>query len=132
LCLVGHTATVNQYRITDGPDRALRDLLSLCRRAGAEALLVLMPEAAELRAVYPPAVRAQIDAYVGGLSEQYGVPVVDMSTWVPEGRGYFGDGHHLRPHGAIEFTHRLGRDVCRPFVEGQLSASRRLARHEPR
>ena len=47
-----------------------------------------------------------IDAYLAGLSRDYGVAVIDARTWVAED-GFF-DSHHLLPAGASTFSRRLG------------------------
>jgi hypothetical protein len=96
------------FRITDVPDRALREALDVCRRRGIRALLVLMPESREFQDWYRP-VRPQIDAYLDGLSREYGARRVDARDWVPD--RFFGDGHHLLPEGAARFTREFARRV---------------------
>lgn len=112
-------SSFDHYQITDVPDRALRELLGLCRNAGVAAALVLMPEGTDFQAMYPPGARAQIDRYLWELSREYAIPVVDARNWSPD-RDFF-DSHHLLARGARAFTERFGREVLNPFMEGTLS-----------
>src|SRR5262249_10528579 len=72
------------FRIPAVPDRALRELLAVCRREGVAVALVVAPEGSTFRGWYPPAARAQIDAYLAGLAWEWAVPVVDARTWVAD------------------------------------------------
>jgi hypothetical protein len=76
-----------------GPScQGLRDLLGLCRAERLPVALVVMPESSAFRGWYPPAVRTQIDAYLTGLSCEFGSPLVS---------------------GAAVFSARLAGDVTR-------------------
>jgi hypothetical protein len=100
-------------------DRALRQLLALCRRRHIPAALLFMPESAEFRGWYPPEVREYAGGYLEHLSGVYDVPLIDARDWVPDDD--FIDGYHLRPHGASIFSLRLGREV----LPGLLARMRR-------
>ena len=80
-------------------------------------VLLYMPEAAPLRACYPPAVRAGLDGYLRRLAGEYGVRLVDARDWSPDED--FADGVHLRPGGAEAFTARFGREVLQPVLRGE-------------
>jgi hypothetical protein len=97
-------------------DRALRELLALCRREGIEPAIFLMPEGGEFRSWYPPATLAEIDAYLARLSAECAVPVVDARRWIEDAA--FSDGHHLLPDGAAAFTQRFNHDMLQPLFSG--------------
>ncbi|HJZ59510.1 MAG TPA: hypothetical protein VKE74_31490, partial [Gemmataceae bacterium] len=59
---------------------AVRDTLERCRAAGWRAALVLMPESSEWLGWYPAEGLRELDAVVGGLSAEFGVPVIDART----------------------------------------------------
>lgn len=91
---------------------ALRELLNRCQERGVPVVLVLMPEAANFRALYPPAAVERLTAFTGGLSRETGVPVVNAREWLPDAG--FHDGHHMLTVGANQFTDRLAREVIAP------------------
>jgi hypothetical protein len=108
---------VGQYRLSACGDRALRDILALCRHEHIAAFLLFMPEASGLRNTYDPATVAVFARYLDGLSREFRVPVIDTRRWV--GDDGFLDGFHLLPRGATAFTRRFGREVLRPLVMNQ-------------
>lgn len=87
---------------------ALTDALKLCRNRGIPTALYYMPESAEFRSWYSPAMMSSIDRFVGSLSTQFSAPIIDARSWI--GDEQFTDGHHLLPAGAAEFTDRLAKD----------------------
>jgi hypothetical protein len=108
---------LTDFRIDDGADRALREMLELCRQEGITAALLLMPEGTDFRNLYPPAARGAIDTYLGRLRQEYGVPLIDAREWV-EDDGFW-DSHHLTKAGAAAFTRRFGREALRPLLQGR-------------
>jgi hypothetical protein len=106
--------SLGEFRLAEGPARALNDLLDLCGREGIPVALVLMPESAEFRDFYAPGLRAGLTSYLGEVSREKGVPLIDASGWV--GEGGFWDGHHLLPGGAAEFTDRFGHEALQPLL----------------
>lgn len=98
-------------------DRALREVLATCRRQGIAVALVFMPEGPDFQSWYPPALRAEVDRYLGGLSRQYRVPYVDARNWAPDTA--LVDSFHLNRAGATAFSERFGREVLRPLLEGR-------------
>ncbi len=98
-------------------DRALRELLALCRQRKIRAALIFMPETSVLRGYYAPATRARVDAYLGRLSRESAVPLIDARDWVSDDE--FADTHHLLKSGARAFSTRLGREALRPLLEGR-------------
>jgi hypothetical protein len=105
---------VRELHLARGPARALNDLLDRCRNEGIPVALVVMPEAAEFRGFYAPGVRAGLVDYLGNVSRERGVPLIDASTWV--GDTGFWDGHHLLPGGAAAFTDRFGHEALGPLL----------------
>lgn len=94
---------------------ALRDTLQMCRDHRIPAALYLMPEAAEFRSWYPPAMTDEINRFVRDIATEFGVLVIDARTWIEDQE--FSDGHHLLATGAAQFTQRLAREPAfRTFV----------------
>ena len=102
------------YRPTGCGVTALRDTLTRCRAAGWRAALVLMPESTEWRSWYPPAGLAELDAVLAGLAAEFGVPLFDTRTWVPDHGSI--DGHHLSGPAADAFTEKLTREALAPWM----------------
>jgi hypothetical protein len=102
------------YRIGRTTDRVLRDLLGDCRSAGIPAALYLTPEGPAFASWYTPAARAAVDAYVAGLSAEYGVPVFDAAGGFAEDE--FADSHHLLKRGAARFSRELAGHIG-PWVQ---------------
>jgi hypothetical protein len=100
---------LRDLHITPMQDRALRDLLALCRQEHIPTLLYMMPEGSIFRAWYTPPTWKCLETYLAGVSREYGVPVVNARTWMPD--MYFGDCHHLYRLGATCFTQRFGKDA---------------------
>lgn len=100
---------VQGFRIAALADRALRELLQLCRSERLPVVLLLMPESSEFRSWYTPAARTALQVYLCGLSRDYEVSVIDARGWLADED--FLDGHHLLPAPATEFTHRLDREL---------------------
>jgi hypothetical protein len=123
---------LTDYEVSPVADRALRQLLSLCRLHGIRAALLLMPESSEFRAFYDQRACTCLAGYLDRLSHDYEVPLVDARQWLPDDA--FLDGHHLFRRTAATFTERLGRELLQPLVEGRTTPSeppaQRMARAE--
>ena len=107
-----YAPALDHFHITPVADRALREMLALCRRQKIDAVLLLMPEGPEFQSWYTPAARIEIDSYLTRLSQNYAVRVVDARSWLPDAA--FFDSHHLHPDGATAFTQRFARGVLSP------------------
>jgi hypothetical protein len=105
------------FHITATPDRALRELLDVCRREQIGVVLLLTPEGSEFQGLYPPAARAEIDAYVRRLHDLYDVPVVDARAWISDPS--FADGHHPYDEAAENFSERFGSEVLLPLLRAR-------------
>src|SRR5262249_34720001 len=97
------------YTISETSDRAIREILDVCRREGIGAALLVMPESTTVQGWYPPAVRAETDRYLGRLGAEYGVPLIDTRDWMNDTD--FADGFHPWPEAAAVFTERFAREV---------------------
>jgi hypothetical protein len=102
------------YRMAEVSDRALNELLSLCRREGIQAALLFLPEGKEFQGLYPPDMRVEIDAYMAHLGRTHSTPVIDTRNWMTDAD--FLDGFHLLPHAATAYTRRFARDVLQPLL----------------
>jgi hypothetical protein len=118
-----------QYRITERPDRAVREMLEICRSEHIDAGLFLMPESSGFKAAYTPDIREKLGDYLAHVSHDYGVPVFDATDAATDES--FADGHHLLPSGAAAFASRFERDVLAPFL-GQGVSARGLAEQTER
>jgi hypothetical protein len=105
-------------------DRALRELLDVCRREGIAAHLVLLPDG--FHREYPAEGLALLDDYLGRLQRDTGVGVLDLRDWAPPED--FNDGIHLTHATAVPFTERLGREVLAPLLAGRRPDAYRPAR----
>jgi hypothetical protein len=108
------------FKIKGPSTGALRELLDQCRSAEVPAALVLMPEGSEFRSLYVPAVWAQMQSFLDQLSHEYAAPVINAREWI--GDDDFSDSHHLLPHGASQFTQRLGQERLLPMLKARLDA----------
>ncbi|HVW38177.1 MAG TPA: hypothetical protein VHB99_12760 [Pirellulales bacterium] len=100
-----YAPSLEEFSISDAPDRALRELLELCRQERIGAALLVMPEASEMRSAFDPRAQRVLQAFLGELSEEYGAPLFDARNWA--GDDEFVDGEHLLPAGAVRFSQRL-------------------------
>lgn len=108
---------LEQFRVSEPADRAVRQALALCRKEHIAVALLYMPESKTFQGWYPPAARAAADAYLRRLSRECGVPLLDARDWSPDAD--FADGFHLLPRGADAFTARCGRELLPAFLRGE-------------
>jgi hypothetical protein len=109
--------SLDHYQISPRSDRALRELLDLCREKHISVLLLLMPEGSDFRNLYPAETQATVAAYLTQISHQYQVPLIDTRNWMPDTA--FFDGHHLLPDGAVAYSERLARELLDRALRGQ-------------
>jgi hypothetical protein len=112
-----HGPYLEHYGIADVPDRALREMLVLCRSKGIATVLYTMPEAKVYRDWYSPQAQATVAAYLNRLAREYQVPVVDTRDWVADTG--FADSQHMLPCGAEAFTRQFGQEALGPVLEGR-------------
>lgn len=94
--------SLQHFRVSPGPDRALRELLDLCKTKRIAVMLFLMPESRAFRAWYPAEARRRLTDYLLQLRKEHDVPLIDARRWIADGN--FADGHHLLEGGAVCFT----------------------------
>jgi len=116
---------LQQMKVTDQADRALRESLRICRRRGIAVVLILTPEGSEFRSWYPPEVLQRVEEYCQNLSKEAGVPLVDARQWLADDE--FIDSHHVNVVGAEHFTQLLNREILTPLVEGRLAVPTSVA-----
>jgi hypothetical protein len=102
------------FAISERPDRALREVLALCRQENIVSALLLMPESDELRDEAVTAAQPQVERYVWRLADEYGSEVFDASRWCENSD--FVDGQHLLPEAALRLSERLGRRVLDSWI----------------
>ena len=108
---------LDAFTVNDVADRALRELLDLCRAHGIRAAFLLLPEHSGLRDCYPAATQAALAEYLRRLDEEYRTPILDLRTWSSDDD--FTDPVHLSVEGARAFSARFGREVYRPLLRGR-------------
>lgn len=100
--------------------RILAETLELCRAAGIQASLVMMPEASEVRDWHDGAVQREMLTFLNELALQHGATVVDAQGWI-EDRGFL-DGIHLVASGADQFTSDLAsRAFASPAAQAEIA-----------
>jgi hypothetical protein len=103
------------FRPSEAVDRAVRDLVTLCKQQRIPVALLFMPESSDMRGWYV-AGPAGPAAYLRRLCREVDVGLIDARDWVAD-VGFI-DGHHMTPEGAAGFTRRLGREVVGPLLAG--------------
>jgi hypothetical protein len=99
--LARYAPRVAHTHLADGPSRAVRDLIGLCRRENLRFAVIFMPECAALRELPPLSFLTEVDRLFADLRQEKEFEVIDG----------FSDGHHLHPGGARVFNDRLAREV---------------------
>jgi hypothetical protein len=122
----GHLESrLRDFKVSPRADRAMRELLSLCRRERIRTVLVLTPEGSVVNGWYAPGAPAQVDGYCAALGREFDAPVLDARGWLADSDFY--DYHHVLRRGAEAYTRRLGHDVLQPLVAaGDYSWAARL------
>jgi hypothetical protein len=100
---------------------ALEELLAEARRAGVNTALVLMPEGPAMRSWYSKTGFRDLRAYLAGLGQHVGCPLIDAREWMVEDD--FNDSHHLFPDSARRFSERLGQEAVLPLLGYHTSQS---------
>lgn len=103
------------FRPTGCGVNGLRDTIEVCQAHGIRPALALLPESTEWLKWYDAEGLKELNAGMAGLAREYGIPVFDCRTWVPDELS--GDGHHLLGPGADLFTRRLVNEALVPWIE---------------
>jgi hypothetical protein len=125
-CADLYTGPLTDFQVTDGPRRAIAEMLAICRRERIDAAVVLMPEGKMFRKRYPDKALARLDAYLAELHQDSLVRVFDCRRWCDDVQ--FCDGQHLLPEGALAFTNRLHTDLLAPWLAEVARPATELAR----
>jgi hypothetical protein len=89
--------------------RGLERLLDRCRRSGIPVVLVGVPVSSPYQRATTPAIDAAFLEYVHHLEQCYGCSYSDWRTRLAD--GYFIDGHHANPAGAVFFSRHLAAEL---------------------
>ncbi|MFN4261422.1 MAG: hypothetical protein ACK4RK_19220 [Gemmataceae bacterium] len=108
-----HAELLHHYDITEPPNRAVREMLSICQKENIPVVLLIMPESRVFRGWYGPQTEEKLGTYLRQLRHEFGVPCIDARAWISD--EHFLDGHHLLPDGAALFTQRFGVEVVPMF-----------------
>jgi hypothetical protein len=107
---------LHDFRVHPVPDRAVRDMLGLCRDERIPVVVYLMPEATAVREWYTAEGEEILHKYLRGITREYGVRVIDARDWLADDA--FADGHHLLPGGAAAFSARFVQELRRSGGHG--------------
>ncbi|MFO0802780.1 MAG: DUF1574 family protein [Gemmataceae bacterium] len=99
------------YRPNGCGVNGLRDTIEVCQANGIRPALAMMPESPTWLAWYDAEGLKELKRLADRLGEEYGVPVFDGRTWVPDELTV--DGHHVAGPGADMFTKRIVSDVSK-------------------
>jgi hypothetical protein len=102
------------FRVSGPAPRALRESLTICRRERIPVALVLMPEGPAYRGWYPDGAWRQVEDFLGRLSREFNVPVINTRDWLAEDD--FRDSHHMLPRSTRAFTERLACEKIAPLL----------------
>ncbi|HVX10719.1 MAG TPA: DUF1574 family protein [Pirellulales bacterium] len=114
MCRQAYAPGYRDFEVSARTDRALREMLSICRSEGISAALLLMPEAEETRDGDVIRAQEKLGHYLAGLKNEYGVPVFDASHWCDDTD--FGDGQHLLAEAAAGLSSRLGDEALGTWI----------------
>lgn len=107
-------------------DRALRDLLGLAARHGAQTALFLAPDHSGLRGPVGMQDWEANRLYLHAVAREHSAPVIDTRDWAQDSD--FSDCVHLASRAAPAYTKRFGREVLSALLAGSpLSSSLLLA-----
>jgi len=112
--VAAYECALRDYAISDAPDRALREMLEVCRSRQIDAALVIMPEESEYRRTFASRTHARVEAYLDALCVECDVPLFDTREWC--GDTEFGDAQHLLREGADHFSAMFTGDRLRPWL----------------
>lgn len=102
------------FHVSDRTNRALREILDLCRREQIEISLLLMPESEEIRDTSARLAQQKVLHYLSQLSTEYAAPLINATEWCKSDE--FADGQHLLPEAGTRFAGRLGREVLSDWI----------------
>lgn len=124
-CADLYKGPLSDFEVSDLPQRAIAEMLRLCRREKIEAALLLMPEGELFQKLYTPLARRRLGDYLNQVRHSDAVPVFDCRDWCLDEQ--FCDGQHLLPEGAAAFTARLRDQELAPWLAARRRTAAELA-----
>ena len=103
---------LKDFKVTLHSELVMDELLELCEKSGIDVFLLLMPESADFRQIYPEQATPEIAAFLERAKKIHGVQIIDARPWIET--EYFRDGHHLTATGAEKFTKRFAEELFKP------------------
>ena len=70
-----------RFELSDKLTAAYREILAVCREEGITAILVCMPEGPAFQSWYPTGAWEQVEEFLLGLNQEFGVAVVNCRDW---------------------------------------------------
>lgn len=102
------------FRVDPLADRALRELVMLCRTHGIPVAFTWLPESSEFAEWLPPEAACEGECYLEALRGELGVPLIDARGWLAD--RHIADGFHPTQPGAAELSRRLGPAIRKTFA----------------
>src|SRR5207248_1730814 len=96
-------------------DRALRELLELCRERQITVCCLLLPESSAFRGGYTAAMETGLVTFEQHLERNFNVSVIDARAWMSDEQMV--DGVHLTHAGALAFTRLFEKRVLPHLLE---------------
>lgn len=96
--------------VTPASERATREIIEACKKAGIEVYLLQMPENEDFQALCPAPIYAQLDSFLEKMRTEYGVRRINARSWIKGDA--FTDGHHLNANGGEQFTLMLMQELA--------------------
>jgi hypothetical protein len=100
---------LSSLRLDPIGERAFDDLLTVCAAHDITVTLCWLPESSEFRSWYSPMAEQLAVQHFNKLGHRPGVRLINAREWVAD--EFLGDGFHLIPKGAVEFTRRLATEM---------------------
>jgi len=97
--------SLQDFRIGPWQEKALRDMITICKDEGIRVAIYTMPESPIFRSWYTPETSRRSQAFLEGLRQETGVAVFETTSGF--GEEDFADGHHMLRHAAKSFSRRL-------------------------
>jgi hypothetical protein len=106
---------LKRFQICDVADRALRELLALCREQRITVCCLFLPESSAFRGAYTAAMETGLVSFKHQVERNFNVPVIDARAWMSDEQ--IVDGVHLTHAGALAFTRLFEKRVLPHLLE---------------
>ncbi|TMQ34730.1 MAG: hypothetical protein E6K70_06080 [Planctomycetota bacterium] len=110
-----HRCVLERFQVCAVANRALRELLALCRDRQITVGCLLLPESSAFRGAYTAAMETGLVSFKQQVERNFNVPVIDARAWMSD--EHMVDGVHLTHAGALAFTRLFEKRVLPHLLE---------------